>query len=92
MQQKRDTEATPVCLLLLLYLLLDGVIFELGGKNRAETASDGVETTRGLIGIENDELREHKIAEGANVVLVLDAGDNSVEKVEDVDTGEGCFH
>jgi len=92
MQQKCNTQHTLHSLLLLLDLLLDGIILELEGDDGAEVVGDGVEAAGCLVWVEDNELGEHEVAEGADVVLVLQAGDDAVVEVEDVDAGEGSLH
>lgn len=92
MERKRDTQAALDSLFLLLELLLDGVILELDGDDLAVAGSNGVETPSCLIWIEDDELGEHEVAKGANVMLVLKTGDDAIVEVYDVESGECGFH
>ena len=92
MQEQRNTQDTLNCFFLLLDLLLDGIILQLEREDGAVTVSDGVEAAGCFVRVENSQLGEHKVAEGADVVLVLQAGNDAVVEVEDVDAGEGGFH
>ncbi len=91
-QKQRNAQHTLNGFLLLLNLLLDCVVLEFEGENCAETVGDGVEAAGCLVWIQNDEFSEHEVAEGADVVLILEASDDAVVEVEDVDTGEGGLH
>ena len=92
MQQKCNTQHTLHSLLLLLDLLLDGIILELEGEDGAEVVGDGVKAAGCLVWVEDDEFGEHEVAERADVVLVLQAGDDAVVEVEDVNAGESSLH
>ena len=92
MQKQCNTKNTLDGFLLLLDLLLDGVILQLEGENSTVTVGDSVEAVGCLVRVEECQLAEHKIAERTDVVLILQAGDDAVVEVEDVDAGEGGFH
>jgi len=80
-QHKRNAQHALDGLLLLLDLLLDGVILELEREDSAETVGDGVETAGGFVLVEDYQLGEHEVAEGADVVLVLQTSDDSVVEI-----------
>lgn len=76
---------------MLLDLLLHGTLLQLSRQRDAEGISNGIQTAGSLVGIERNELGEHKVAQRADIVLVAQSSKDAVVEGENRKAREGGF-
>lgn len=82
-------EDTPRCLMSFLEFLLDGIFLGFEGEDGGVAFREGVELALSFLGGDCDEFGRHEVADGADVLLVCDSGEDAVEEFRYVGAGEG---
>jgi len=85
-----DLENAQRRFLCLLQLLLDGVVLWLEREHTGVALRQEIQTTLRLLRGNGDELGCHQITDGADILLVFDASQNSIVQFGNVRAGEGC--
>lgn len=88
-QLAADLENAHRGFLRFLELLLDGVVLGLEREDPRVALREGIQLSLGLIRGKRDQFRGHQVADRADVLLVVDAGENTVEELAYVREGEG---
>lgn len=84
-----DLEDTQGGFLGLLELLFDGVVFGLEREDGSVAFRKSVEVSLGFLRREHGEFGGYQVADCADVLLIVDSGEDALEKLRDVRAGVG---
>lgn len=84
-----DLEDTQGGFLSLFEFLFHGIVLGFEGQDVGVPLRKLIQVSLGLVRSEDGEFRRHEVADRADVLLVVNSGEDAVEEFGDVGAGEG---